>query len=117
MTAPTIGLIADLNTTQGQAALAKALEDFPNKDFISGANSAIEFNYKFLVAAGRLDLDNGGVILILAKDEDAAILGFKTANRRLAKYGVTSTQWMFAGDKGIQQRLVQAAQSIDKGST
>ena len=117
MAAPNFGMVFDLGTAKGQATLTKALLDFPNKDFRSGAQSAKEFQMKFIVVAGRLDLANGGVILILAKDEDAAISGFKTANSRLAKYGVTSTHWMFAGDEGFQQRLVQAAQSIDKGST
>jgi hypothetical protein len=117
MTAPTIGLIADLGTTQGQAALAKALQDFPNKDFHSGAKSAIEFKYKFLVAAGRLDRINDGVVMALALDEADAILGLITANRRLAKHGATSTHWVFAGEMGFQQRAIQAALSADKGTT
>jgi hypothetical protein len=116
MSAPTIGLIADLNTTQGQAALAKAMQDFPNKDFISGAQSAIEFKYKFLVAAGRLGSINDGVIMVLAQDEPNAILGLIAANRRLTEVGASSTHWIVAGDTGFRQRVAQAALSCDKGT-
>jgi hypothetical protein len=117
MTAPTIGLVIDLGTTQGQAALAKALEDFPNKDFISGAKSAIEFRYKFLVAAGRLDRINDGVVMALTQDEADAILGLIAANRRLAEVGASSTTWFIAGDPGFRQRVAQAALSSDEGTT
>jgi hypothetical protein len=109
MTAPTIGLVFDLGTSQGQGALEKALQDFPNKDFRSGAQSAKENQMKFILAAGRLDRANGGIVLILTRDEDDAILGFTAANRRLAGYGVTSTHWIVAGDPGFQKRASQAA--------
>lgn len=117
MTAPTIGMIADLHTTQGQAALAKALQDFPNKDFHSGAKSAVEFKYKLLVVAGRLDRPNGGVFIVMTQDEPAAMMGLAAANARLAQLGSASTRWIIAGDPGFQQRAMLAAQSTDKGTT
>jgi hypothetical protein len=117
MTAPTIGLVFDLGTSQGQGALAKVLQDFPNKDFRSGVQSAKENQMRFILAAGRLDRANGGILLVMAQDEDNAILGLRAANRRLAGYGVTSTHWIVAGDPGFQQRAVQAAQASDKGTT
>lgn len=117
MAAATIGLIFDLGTSQGQGALAKAIQDFPNRDFRSGAQSAKENQMKFVLAAGRLDLANGGIVLMMAQDEDNAIFGLRAANRRLAGYGVTSTHWIVAGDPGFQQRAVQAAQASDKGTT
>jgi hypothetical protein len=117
MNAPTIGLIADLNTTQGKAALAKALQDFPNKDFHSGVESAKDLKVKFIVVAGRLDRANGGIVLVLAQEEPDAMMGLVAANRRLAGYGVTSTHWIMAGDPGFQQRASQAALSTDEGVT
>jgi hypothetical protein len=117
MTAPTIGLIFDLGTSQGQGALAKALQDLPNKDFHSGVQSAKENQMRYILAAGALDRANGGIVLILTQDEDDVILGFTAANRRLAGYGVTSTHWIVAGDPGFQKRVSQAAQSTDKGIT
>lgn len=117
MTAPTIGLVIALGTTEGQDALAKALQDFPNRDFHSGAQSAKENQMKFILAAGRLDRINGGIVLILAQDEPNAILGLIAANRRLAEVGASSTHWIVSGDPSFQQRAMQAAQSGDKKTT
>ena len=116
MTAPTIGMITDLHTTQGLAALAKALQDFPNKDFHSGAKSAVEFKYKFLVVAGRLDHLNEGVVQALAHDEAAALVCLVTINRRMGEAGASSTRWIIAGDPGFQQRASKAALSYGEGA-
>ena len=116
MTAPTIGLVFDLGTSQGQGALEKALQDFPNKDFRSGAQSAKENQMKFILAAGRLDSINDGVVLALAQDKASAISGLVTAKRRLAKHGFTSTRWVFIGDADFQNAM-RAALAGRKEST
>jgi hypothetical protein len=117
VSAPTIGLIANLGTTQGEAALAKALHDFPNRDFRSGIRSSKEFGMKFIVAAGRLDRVNDGVVMALAQDDDNAILGLITANRRLAKAGASSTHWIVAGTPDFQLRVTRVLQPGNKEQT
>lgn len=117
MTAATIGLLVDLETTEGKTVLAKAIQHFRNKDFRAGVKSVSDLKARFVVAAGRLDLPNDGVFIVMAQDEPAAMMGLVAANARLAQLGATSTHWLFAGEAAFQQRAIQAAQSSDKGTT
>ena len=105
MAAATVGLIFHLGTSEGQDALSKAIKYFPNRAFQSGVKPAVEFSYKFWVAAGRLNLINDGIVTVLARDEADAILGLKTANRRLAARGFKSTRWIFIGDADFQNTM------------
>jgi hypothetical protein len=117
MTATTIGLLIDLEATEGKTVLSKAIKHFCNRDFRSGVGSMSHIKARFVIAAGRLDLPDDGVFLVMAQDEPDAMMGLAAANARLAELGATSTHWIVAGDPGFQKRVSQAAQSTDKGTT
>lgn len=114
MIATTFGLVADLSTTQGQFVLAKALQNFANKDFHSGAASARNLKMKFFVAAGCLNLPDDGIVQALAHDEAAALECLVAVNRRMGEAGASSTRWIIAGDAGFQQRAMQVALAANK---
>jgi hypothetical protein len=117
MAAPTIGLLVDLETTEGKTVLAKAIQHFRNKDFRAGVKSVSDLKARFVVAAGRLDLPNDGVFIVMAQDEPAAMMGLVAANARLAQLGAALTRWVFVGSPEFQQRAMKVAQSSDKGTT
>lgn len=108
MTAATIGLVIDLGTSRGQDALSTAIKHFPNKDFQAGIKPAVEYKFKFLIAAGRLDLVNDGIFMVLTQDKARAISGLKAANRRLAVLRAKSTRWMFVGDAEFRNAMLVA---------